>query len=230
MRDERGSIAHFVAVKEDITERKRAERRLAVQGERSRILADAAGRLLANDDPGSMVSELFRAVADHLGVDTCFNFMVNDEGDALRLDSFSGIPEGEARRIERLEFGEDVCGTVAQQRRAIVATDIQGSGDPKVGVVKGYGIRAYACNPLLAGDRLLGTLSFGTKRRGPVRCRRARVPRDGVPPRRHGEGEGSGSSARRTSERTGSRRPRRPWRRASGGSARWPTRCPAWSG
>ena len=52
--------------------------------------------------------------------------MVNDEGDALRLDSFSGIPEGEVRRIERLEFGEDVCGTVAQQRRAIVATDIRG--------------------------------------------------------------------------------------------------------
>ena len=65
--------------------------------------------------------------------------------------------------ITRLEFGQAVCGTVALRRRPIVATHIQQSDEPMVQLVKSFGIRAYACNPLLAGDRLLGTLSFASR-------------------------------------------------------------------
>jgi signal transduction histidine kinase len=54
---------------------------------------------------------------------------------------------------------------VALHRRPIVATHIQQSDDPKVQLVKSFGLRAYACNPLLAGDRLLGTLSFASHTR-----------------------------------------------------------------
>ena len=32
-------------------------------------------------------------------------------------------------------------------------------------LVKGFGIRAYACNPLIAEGRLLGTLSFASRRK-----------------------------------------------------------------
>jgi signal transduction histidine kinase len=46
-----------------------------------------------------------------------------------------------------------------------VATSIQGSDDPKVQLVKGFGIRSYACNPLMAEERLLGTLSFASRDR-----------------------------------------------------------------
>jgi signal transduction histidine kinase len=52
---------------------------------------------------------------------------------------------------------------VALRRRAIVATHIQQSDDPKVQLVKSFGLRSYACNPMLAGDRLLGTLSFASR-------------------------------------------------------------------
>jgi signal transduction histidine kinase/ActR/RegA family two-component response regulator len=70
-----------------------------------------------------------------------------------------------AREIRRLEFGQAVCGNVALHRRPITATFIQQSDDPKVQLVKSFGIRAYACNPLLAADRLLGTLSFASRSR-----------------------------------------------------------------
>jgi signal transduction histidine kinase len=36
---------------------------------------------------------------------------------------------------------------------------------PKVQLIKGFGIRAYACNPLLTKNRLIGTLSFGSRTR-----------------------------------------------------------------
>src|SRR6185436_6468291 len=73
--------------------------------------------------------------------------------------------EATAQQIRRLEFGQAVCGNVAMHRRPITATFIQQSDDPKVQLVKSFGIRAYACNPLVAGDRLLGTLSFASRTR-----------------------------------------------------------------
>ena len=51
------------------------------------------------------------------------------------------------------------------QRVPIVATHIQESDDPKVQLVKSFGIRSYACNPLLAENRLIGTLSVASRTR-----------------------------------------------------------------
>ncbi len=149
----------------DLLERVRTDEALHKHAERLRLLWEAASILLTTDDPDAMLRGLFARIAPHFGLDTYFNFMVTEAGDALRLESCTGIPAEEARTISRLEFGQAVCGTVAQHRRPLVATHIQQSDDPKVQLVKGYGIRAYACNPLLAGDRLLGTLSFASRTR-----------------------------------------------------------------
>jgi signal transduction histidine kinase/ActR/RegA family two-component response regulator len=110
-----------------------------------------------------MLRGLFAKIGEHVGVDVYLNYMVDDSGDALRLTSCEGLSVEEARHIARLEFGQAVSGTVALQRRPIVATCIQQSDDTKVQLVKVLGIRAYVCHPLLAGDRLLGTLSFASR-------------------------------------------------------------------
>ena len=134
------------------------ERRLA-------LLWHSAEILLAADNPDTMLRELFKQIREDLQIDTYFNFMVVDGGESLALASFTGISKETAERIKRLEYGQAVCGTVAVQRVSIIASHIQDSSDPKVQLVKGYGIRAYACNPLMSGDRLLGTLSFATRTR-----------------------------------------------------------------
>ncbi len=149
----------------EFIERVRTDEALREQAGRLRLLWEAAAILLTTDDPDAMLRGLFEKVKDRLGVDTYFNFMVNETGDALRLVSCAGIPEETARKINRLEFGQAVCGTVALERRPLVATCIQQSQDEKVQLVKGFGVRAYACNPLLAGERLLGTLSFASRTR-----------------------------------------------------------------
>lgn len=117
------------------------------------------------DNPDTMLHQLFAKIGPHLKLDTYFNFMVHDEGNALKLASCIGIDDETARGIERLEFGQAVCGTVAMLRKALTASFIQESKDSKVQLVKSFGIRAYACNPLLAGDQLLGTLSFASRTR-----------------------------------------------------------------
>jgi PAS domain S-box-containing protein len=149
----------------DFIERIHADEALQTQSERLRLLWEAAAVLLSAGDPDAMLRGLFEKVKGHLGVDTYFNFMVNEGGDALRLVSCAGITAEMARSINRLEFGQAICGTAALHRRPVVATFIQQSADPKAELVRGFGIRAYACHPLMAGGTLIGTLSFASRSR-----------------------------------------------------------------
>jgi signal transduction histidine kinase/DNA-binding response OmpR family regulator len=135
------------------------------QNERLQLLCEVAAVLLSTNDPDAMLQALFNQVRGHLVLDVYFNFLVAESGDVLRLASCAGVAEETARSIRRIEFGQGICGTVAVHRRPIVATYIQQSDDPMAQLVKGFGIRSYACNPLLFGDRLLGTLSFASRQR-----------------------------------------------------------------
>jgi PAS domain S-box-containing protein len=156
--DAHGNIVGASKIARDISHRKQAEQRL-------RLLWEAAAVLLTANDPDAMLRELFAKIGPHLGLDTYFNYMVDESGEALRLESCLGIPDRTARSLTRLEFGQSISGAVALQRQPIVATHIQQSDDPKVQSVKSFGIRACACNPLLSGGQLLGTLSFASRTR-----------------------------------------------------------------
>jgi len=145
--------------------RKSVEQSITRQNERLTLLWEAAGVLLTTDDPDAMLNSVFEKIRETLDLDVYFNFMVNESGDGLRLVSYGGIDDATASSISRLNFGTAVCGRVALQKHPIVATHIQESEEPMVQLVKGFGIRAYACNPLIADGRLLGTLSFATRNR-----------------------------------------------------------------
>jgi signal transduction histidine kinase len=138
---------------------------LGKQNKRLAVLWEAAAVLLTTEDPDTMLRELFEKIRDSLSLDVYFNFMVSETGDSLELVSTTGIEAQTAKAISRLEFGQAVCGTVALRHQPIVATHIQQSSEPMVQLVKGLGLRTYACNPLMVGNQLLGTLSFASRRR-----------------------------------------------------------------
>ena len=83
----------------------------------------------------------------------------------LHLNAFSGVPASAAEKIEWLDFGTAVSGCVAQTGERIVDETIQETTDPGTELIRSFGINVYACHPLLSHDKVIGTLSFGSKRR-----------------------------------------------------------------
>lgn len=125
------------------------------------LLADVAERLLAAACPASMVDGLFDLIRRELRLDVFFNY--RSEGDRLILEAHGGLTEQEVRDGAELRVGQAVCGCVARDRKPVHAISVQTSDDPLHAFVKGMGLDAYACTPLLHGDQLLGTLGFGRR-------------------------------------------------------------------
>ncbi|MGH7796441.1 MAG: PAS domain S-box protein [Candidatus Binatia bacterium] len=149
----------------DITSRKRAEEQLRMQNERLELLAKTAEQLLTADDPSGMMDKIFATVQEHLGLDAYLNYRLDENAAALVIEAAAGIPEEFASAYQRLEIGQAFCGTAAQTGEPVIAESLPASADPKAELAKQSGFRAYACHPLIVGERLLGTLSFASKHR-----------------------------------------------------------------
>jgi PAS domain S-box-containing protein len=163
--DDHGNVQGISKIARDITQRKRAQEALKHQTERLTLLWEAASVLLVANDPDAMLRQLLANIGPHLGVDAYLNFVVDDRTGALRLSSYEGMPAEALRGLSRLDFGQSISGTVALRRQPIVANGVQQSGEPMMQLVKSAGIHAYACYPLVIGERLLGTLAFASRTR-----------------------------------------------------------------
>jgi signal transduction histidine kinase len=158
LKDGEGRIVGASKIVRDITGRKRAERR-------TQLLAEAASSLLSSDDPQQVVGELCGKALEYLDCQLFFNFLVKDKQRPLHLNACAGIPQSDAGRMEWLDYCTAVCGCAARDGCRRVARNIQETPGPGTGLVKPYGIQAYACHPLRVAGRFLGTLSFGTRTR-----------------------------------------------------------------
>ncbi|MDQ5986174.1 MAG: Sensor histidine kinase RcsC [Syntrophus sp. SKADARSKE-3] len=164
-RDADGNIVGLIGISRDITERKLVERVLIEREERFHLLAKTSGRLLRAEEPQIIVQEICQDVMSYLDCQAFFNFLADEQGNRLHLNAYAGITDDKAKDVEWLDFGVAVCGCVAQARQRIIAEDILNSSDARNDLIKSFGIQAYCCHPLMAQDHLIGTLSFGTKKR-----------------------------------------------------------------
>ncbi len=137
----------------------------AKTNERLRLLSETASRLLATDEPQKVVNELSQKVMEHLDCHAFLNYLADEEKGCLHLNTYAGIPEEVGKEIEWLGYGVAVCGCAASDGCRIVCEDIPTTPDPRTERVKSFGIKAYACHPLLSAGRVIGTLSFGTRSR-----------------------------------------------------------------
>jgi PAS domain S-box-containing protein len=149
----------------DITERKRVEHALRTRNRRLRLLWEATGITLTGDDPDTMLHGLFAKIRPELSLDGYWNYIVDESGDALVLKSYEGAAPDAMRRAERVSVGAGVNGRVAATRHPLVGTHVLRSTDPEEEFARSLGIRAYICHPLVAGERVLGTLTLASRTR-----------------------------------------------------------------
>ncbi|MDZ7964373.1 MAG: PAS domain S-box protein [Nostoc sp. DedSLP03] len=160
-----GHPATCILVFQEISNLKDAQKALSLSYKRLKLLFDTANDLLSSQQPVVLIDSFYQKLRDQIGLDIYFNYLVEDNSQLMRLQSYSGFSQEIAKQIESLEFGEAVCGTVAQERCAIAVENVQQSIDPKTELIRSLGITAYYAYPLIAQGRLLGTLSFGSRTR-----------------------------------------------------------------
>lgn len=138
----------------------RAEKR----GQRLSLLAQGAALLLAADDAATMIRDMFALLERPFALDTCFFYACGDND--LRLVAAMGLPPEIEQQAGRLEYGQTICGIVAQTHEAVHLSRIQDLDNPDAAFLKAIGLQTYLSSPLMRGNRLLGKLSFG--RKGPA--------------------------------------------------------------
>ena len=147
-------------------EEARAISKSRLQQRRGELLSDLAARLLAGQDlDREVMPALYRALAEERIVDATLGYIVTDMDEGMKLGFMEGFDQEMIQRCLTLDFGQAICGTVAVTRRPMHVPDIQKTLDPMADLVRSAGINAYACEPLIVGDRLLGTLSFASRAR-----------------------------------------------------------------
>lgn len=134
-----------------------------VSERRQRLLADTAALLLQSVSPRTVTHEICQRVMAELDCELCFNYLLDSPTQRLHLNVCFGVPEEERAHIAWLNLGEAVCGAVALKGQAIVAEHLAQTHDEATQLVRSYGAAAYACHPLIVQDRVVGTLSFGTR-------------------------------------------------------------------
>ncbi len=160
-----GQILKSVGMVHDITDHKLMDLKLQKTSERNEILSQTAADLLASKNPQDLISSLGLKVMKFLDCQIFFNFLLDDKNGRLHLNSYAGIPEASAREIEWLDIGVSICGSVVRDGVRVILENIPESNDCRTDLLKSFGIKSYACHPILSGGRVIGTVSFGSTSR-----------------------------------------------------------------
>ncbi|WP_052098203.1 ATP-binding protein [Paenibacillus stellifer] len=129
------------------------------------VLSEAAQELILNEDPQKLLDNLFQKLSAYLDLDIYLNYIFDEDTSRLHLINYHGIPDEEYPLIEWIHLGEGICGGAAQKMTRIIVTDVAHSSDSRFAMIKRFGLQAYVAYPLISYGKLVGTLSFGSRKR-----------------------------------------------------------------
>jgi signal transduction histidine kinase len=127
------------------------------------LLAGVSTDLLRFAEPEHLVSSIFERSAAHLDIDLCFSHIATNGG--LEAIFIGGLTEELHFNVKTVRLGDGLFGTAAQTRRVLRHEMISASSDPATEFLRCVGVDCFACHPLLSDSKLLGTLSFGARKR-----------------------------------------------------------------
>jgi signal transduction histidine kinase/DNA-binding response OmpR family regulator len=151
------------ALRSEMERHRALAERLNRATERLAVLSSMSSELVMSRSPLDVLPRQLQALSAHLGLEVHL-LHVAGEGGALALRAHDGVPQAGLAELDGLPR-EAVPFLVAAERRApVVADDVPGSADGYP-ALRLLGLTAAACHPLVAEDRLVGVLTFGTRAR-----------------------------------------------------------------
>ncbi|MCK6627243.1 MAG: PAS domain-containing protein [Anaerolineae bacterium] len=156
-----GEITHFLAVKEEITERKRAEEANAERARMNTFTAEISLALIQNAALTSMLKTCTEAMVTHLDAAFARIWTFNPTENVLELQASAGIYTHIDGPHRRVPVGKFKIGLIAQERKPHLTNDVL--NDPRLGDkawAEREGMVAFAGYPLIVEDRLVGVMAM----------------------------------------------------------------------
>ena len=158
IRDGNGVIVNFLAIQEDVTERKRIEEALATQNEYLSALNDISLGILSRLSLEDVLQSVIQRAAQLLGTSSGAILLLDPERNELEIKFATGVfASGVGRRVQR---GEGVGGKVWGTGRPLVINDYR-SWDGRSPQASADAIRCLAGTPLVSGSQVIGVLLIG---------------------------------------------------------------------
>ncbi|MEZ4408692.1 MAG: response regulator [Polyangiales bacterium] len=144
-----------------VAERERAEVALQRSNQRLRLLADVANLLLLSARPEDVLGGIFERLGAHLGLELFVCYLTDDDGQGFRLGPHN-FPETDDIDPAKGD-GCPLARHVASGREVVIGEWVQLGDSRPLALARAKGMRACVGLPLLARERLLGTLAFCTR-------------------------------------------------------------------
>lgn len=161
VRDANGEIRHFVAVKQDITERRRATDETVARGQLAALRASIGLSLAKADSIDHALQQCARALVANLGVALARIWTLDVHERALELRASAGLYTHLDGPHSRVPLGHFTIGRIAQDRTPHLTNTV--IGDPHVhdqDWAHREAMVAFAGFPLIVNDQVVGVMAL----------------------------------------------------------------------
>jgi signal transduction histidine kinase/response regulator RpfG family c-di-GMP phosphodiesterase len=153
-------LGEAAALRSEMERQRQLLERLNLSNDRLRALSAIANELLVQPTAVEAIPRVFERLSTHLHLEVYLLHLADPGGLELRVHA--GLSPEVLDQLTRLD--ENLFAQAAARRAPIVIPDVPRSEEP-LPSLRLMNLTAAAVFPLLAADRLIGTLAFGTRQR-----------------------------------------------------------------
>jgi PAS domain S-box-containing protein len=167
IRDQNGALLGFVNLTHDVTERRRQRERLA-------FIADASRALSSSIDYAETLARIAKIAVPRIA-DWCAIDLLSDDGQSMSRVTVEHEDPAKVRQAKDLQTKHAVLPSdpgiadAIRERRVIFFPDVsedvlreRGLSEGRLALIRELGLRSTIVAPLIASDRVLGTLTLVT--------------------------------------------------------------------